>query len=212
MNWSIILSIAGIVVSVVVGWLTYRLADRRARNQRHTVAKNAVLQDLSNSLGEDSIPNPVIIEATIRSVLRQIADPKIDLATDEVLDDLIRQVTSDPFLDPERRRKLQSDIERVREEASHRRAVDREYLDYDWMYRSSRVWPMVIGILATVLMLVSIGAFILNHSTSNTSVRSMIEIVGSIFVTVVIIFLAVSLFKEELPLTFRKFWRDRGKR
>ena len=108
MDWSIVLGVIGILVSIVVGWITFRLTERRARNQRHFVAKATVLQELSKSLGEDAIPTPAIIEATLRSVVRETADPKLTLSLDEILDDLIRQVTSDPFLDAERRRKLQA--------------------------------------------------------------------------------------------------------
>lgn len=118
MDWSLILGIIGILVSVGVGWITYRLADRRARNQRHATAKATVLQELSKSLGEDSVPTPAVIEATLRSVVREVADPKVAVSLDEVLDDLVRQVTSDPFLNAERRRKLQDDIEKVRTDAS----------------------------------------------------------------------------------------------
>lgn len=121
MDWSLILGILGIVVSILVGWLTYRLADRRAQSQRYVTAKATVLQELSKSLGEDSVPTPDILEATIRSVLREVGDPRVEIALDELLDDLVRQVTSDPFLDGERRRKLQGDIQKVRAEASAQR-------------------------------------------------------------------------------------------
>jgi hypothetical protein len=117
MDWSIVLGIVGVAVSVVVGWLSYRFADRRSSSQKYRTAKSAVLQELSKSLGEDAIPTPAIIQATMRSVLREAGDPKIDIQVDEVLDDLMRQVTADPFLDGERRRKLQGDIEQVRAQA-----------------------------------------------------------------------------------------------
>lgn len=115
-DWSLLLGVLGILVSIIVGWLTYRLANRRAYSQRYMDAKATVLQELSKSLGEDSVPATGILEATIRSVLREIGDPKIKINIGEILDDLIRQVTSDPFLDSERRRKLQGDIEKVRSE------------------------------------------------------------------------------------------------
>ena len=130
MDWSLILGILGIVVSILVGWLTYGLADRRARSNRHIAAKNTVLQELSKSLGEASVPTPDILEATIRSVLREVGDPKVQMDVDEVLDDLVRQVTSDPFLDSERRRKLQEDIRGVRAETSAKQlSTPREELD-----------------------------------------------------------------------------------
>src|SRR3954447_920964 len=116
MDWSLVLGIIGIVVSIVVGCLTYLLADRRAHSQRYFTAKSTVLRELSKSLGEDSIPTPGILEATIRSVLQEVGDPRVQINVSEVLDDLMRQVTSDPFLDSERRRKLQIDIETVRTE------------------------------------------------------------------------------------------------
>src|SRR5882757_3294624 len=95
LDWSILLGVLGIIVSIAVGWLTFRLANKRAYAQRYVDAKSTVLQELSKSLGEDSIPTPGILEATIRSVLREIGDPKVQINISDVLDDLIRQVTSD---------------------------------------------------------------------------------------------------------------------
>lgn len=192
MNWSLTLGILGIVVSIVVGWVTYRLADRRARNQRHASAKTAVLRDLSNSLGEDSIPTPEIIDATIRSVLREVADPKVDLRVDEVLDDLVRQVTSDPFLDSERRRKLQKDIQEVRTAASNIRH-ERIENTYDRSNVSSRLVAALIGLLATVVTLLGLFEVILNESEirqalSTSGVRLFI-LIGIAVATLVVLVL-----------------------
>ena len=151
MDWSIALGIAGIVVSVVVGWLTYVLANRRARTQRWLQAKTAVLQGLSKSLGEDAIPSIGVLRATIRSVLREIGDPKLELSLDEVLDDLIRQVTADPFLDVERRRQLQAGIEKVRLDDRREARVPARSSEYQSrLFLRSTSAAALTGLLAAV--------------------------------------------------------------
>ena len=107
MNLSIWLGIVGIVVSIAVGYGAYWLAERRARRNRWEGAKGIVLRDLSMSLGEGNVPEPLVILATIRSVLRGHNAPDLAVVTfEEVRDDLIRQITADPFLDTERRKQL----------------------------------------------------------------------------------------------------------
>lgn len=158
MNWSIVLGVLGIVASVLVGWLTYRLADRRARKQRYMAAKTTVLQELSNSLGEDAVPTPYIIESTIRSVLREMADPRMNLALDDVLDDLMRQVTSDPFLDRDRRLKLQNDIVKVREDWKAQ-GEKPDVISSEFRERSlltSTTFAGVLGMLAALVTLMTL--------------------------------------------------------
>jgi hypothetical protein len=118
MDWSVLLGALGICVSIGVGWVTYRLASRRATSERYILAKDTVLRELSKSLGEDAVPSLDILEATIRSVLHDVGDPQLQLNVADIFDDLLRQVTSDPFLDAARRRKLQSDIQASRAQAT----------------------------------------------------------------------------------------------
>jgi len=156
MDWSLLLGFLGILVSIVVGWLTYRLADRRARNQRYFTAKSTVLQELSKSLGEDSVPTPNILEATIRSVLLEVGDPSVQINVGEVLDDLTRQVTSDPFLGSERRRKLQTDIETVRSELVKGHLQEeqpKESATEDMRNAPLTLVPAIIGMLAAMVTL-----------------------------------------------------------
>lgn len=111
MDTPILLNVASIVVSIVVGFGTFYVADKRARRSRREAAKDTVLRDLSKSLGEGNIPPPQVILATIRSVLRSQNLNEAGMVTlSEVADDLIRQITADPFLDTERRKKLQTEI------------------------------------------------------------------------------------------------------
>lgn len=154
MDWSLILGILGIVVSVAVGWLTYRLANKRAFSQRYVTAKATVLQSLSKSLGEDAVPTQEVLQATIRSVLRETGDPKLQLQIDDVLDDLVRQVTSDPFLDSDRRRKLQADIQTVRSQAADKQLSPLRDFEYGRSaYLRSSAVPVVIAAFATVASL-----------------------------------------------------------
>jgi len=111
MSLSITLGIIGILVSIGVGFGTYYLADKQARRNRWQGAKDIVLRDLSKSLGEGSVPEPGVILATVRSVLRSQNAADLAVVTfEEVKDDLLRQVTADPFLDAERRKQLQNQV------------------------------------------------------------------------------------------------------
>lgn len=111
MDLTIVLSFAGIIVSIFVGFGTFYLADKRARRNRWQNSKDMVLQDLSKSLGEGNVPDAAIIQATIRSVLRsQNANDLSAVTLDEIADDLLRQITSDPFLNSERRGQLQGEV------------------------------------------------------------------------------------------------------
>jgi hypothetical protein len=158
MDWSMILGILGIVVSIGVGWLTYRLANRRASTQRYESAKATVLQELSKSLGEDSVPSVDVLEATIRSVLRETGDPRVHLLVDHVLDDLIRQVTSDPFLDSVRRRKLQDDIQLARSNAASTRMNTHPEPPAEFVHLASTFWSTVIALAATAVTMVVVTA------------------------------------------------------
>jgi len=116
MNLNLLLGIVGILVSIGVGFGTFYLTDKRARRNRWQAAKDIVLRDLSKSLGEGNIPDALVIKATIRSVLRSQNASDLSVVTlDEVADDLLRQITSDPFLEPERRKQLQSDVLSLKE-------------------------------------------------------------------------------------------------
>jgi len=111
MSLSIGLGVVGILVSIGVGFGTYWLAERRSRRNRWQGAKDIVLRDLSKSLGEGSVPPPQVILATIRSVLRGQNAPDLAVVTlEEVKDDLLRQITADPFLDVDRRKQLQAEV------------------------------------------------------------------------------------------------------
>src|SRR3989304_9654238 len=116
MESSVLLGIAGIIVSVGVGFGTFYLADKRAKRSRWENAKETVLRDLSKSLGEGNVPDASVIKATIRSVLRSHNATDLSVITlDEISDDLLRQITADPFLDADRRKKLQSDVLELKE-------------------------------------------------------------------------------------------------
>ena len=116
MNITILLGLIGILVSIGVGFGTFYLADKRARINRWQNAKDMVLRDLSKSLGEGNVLDASVIKATIRSVLRSHNAIDLSVVTlDEIADDLLRQITADPFLVPERRKQLQSDVLELRE-------------------------------------------------------------------------------------------------
>lgn len=101
----------GIVATVIVSWVTYHLSVRVTRRNQWQSAKETILRDLSRSLGEGTVPSPEIIVSTMRSVLRNQGAINLEVITlEEIVDDLIWQVTSDPFLDSARRTQLQSEL------------------------------------------------------------------------------------------------------
>ena len=116
MDLSTLLGVVGIAVSVVLGLGTYYLTERRGKKSRWHAAKESVLRDLSNSLGEDEVPGRTVILATIRSVLRAQNAADLEAVTlHEIVDDLLRQITSDPFLDAKRRAQLQAKVLALRQ-------------------------------------------------------------------------------------------------
>ncbi|HEV3219129.1 MAG TPA: hypothetical protein VGZ48_05125 [Candidatus Acidoferrales bacterium] len=112
MDWSIILGVIGVVVSIGVGLGTFFLAQRSARRGKWETAKNIILRDLSKSLGDGTVPTSHVILAIIRSVLRdQNVSDTGAVTIDEIKDDLLRQITSDPFLEAGRRKQLQDQVD-----------------------------------------------------------------------------------------------------
>ena len=115
-DWSIVLGVVGIVVSIGVGLGTFWVADRRTQRNRLLAARGLIVQVLSRSLGEGAVPGHGVIRAVIRSVIREqgmVYNEQITVA--EVVDDLLRQVTSAPFLEAERRQSLQDELLQVAE-------------------------------------------------------------------------------------------------
>lgn len=202
MDWSVALGIVGIMVSVAVGWLTYKLADRRSRNQRYLSAKATVLQELANSLGEDAVPNRVIIESTIRSVLRESGDPRIKVEVEEILDDLTRQVTSDPFLDAERRKKLQQEISAVRKKPVSESPGEGAYplerflrASYTTTFR-----PGLLGILAATLTLATTLSLLLGEKSEGSALRQFLAERSELLSVLPVFFL--------VPLLVWMLWDD----
>lgn len=152
MTTSTLLGLASILVSIIVGLGTYYLSEKRGRHNRWRKAKETVLRDLSKSLGEGSIPPRPVILATIRSVLRSENARNLEAVTlEEVADDLLRQITSDPFLDADRRLELQSKVIELRSThlAEVQERVSREALEEVQVW-SRMVWVSVGSVAAAV--------------------------------------------------------------
>lgn len=163
MDWSVILGVAGIAVSIMVGWLTYYLADKRQGRSRYLAAKSAIVNTLSRSLSEETIPSASLVEAMIRSVLRD--ENSSDLAAvsvDEVVDDLIRQVTADPFLPAERRKQLQDELLAVIDSRKHelpQTADAEEHYEQQpsGIKMATSLASVVIGILSALFTFLTFG-------------------------------------------------------
>ena len=115
---STILGLAGILVSILAATVTLLFADRREVRRRYVDARTIVLNDLSRSLGQDSIPSAQTISAVIRSVHREMNLQRVNLDLEMILDDLLRSVTADPFLDASRRSSLQAQVQQVRRDVA----------------------------------------------------------------------------------------------
>lgn len=100
MDSGILFNILSIIASIIIGLSTFFIADKRARKNKYLNAKAKILNDLSRSLGENSIPEYEVISSVIRSVLREENENNFDvISVKEISDDLLRQILSDPFLD-----------------------------------------------------------------------------------------------------------------
>ncbi len=159
MDLSILLGAGGILVSIAVGWGTFTLTDRRARAGRWRHAKQVINQDLARTLGEGAVPSRDVVVATIRSVLRSQGTADMSAVTlEEIVDDLIRQVTADPFLDPERRRHLQDQltelkrpvhaVAKIRPSETTPKRIKAQLLRLDRLWTW---WAVLAGIMTTSL-------------------------------------------------------------
>lgn len=165
MDINILLAVAGIIVSIAVGFGTFYLADKRARRNRWENAKETVLRDLSKSLGEGNVPDASVIKATIRSVLRSYSANDLSVVTlEEVADDLLRQITADPFLEAERRKKLQNDVLQLKkaqarieaEMSPEEKAVEERKIETTEKLTWSTVVSLGVGIASSILAVASL--------------------------------------------------------
>jgi len=115
MELGVLLGFVGAALSalgIAVAWLLWVISEGRNARRRSQRAKEIVLRELAVSLGEGRPPPFAVFQSTVRSVFRaeNIVVEDADLPLHEVADDLMRQVTADPFLDPARRQTLQDQI------------------------------------------------------------------------------------------------------
>lgn len=111
MSTDIVLTVIGILAGVATSFVFFLLSTRKARRVAWRLAKSRITSDLAQSLGQDRVPPREAIVATIGSILREHDVGELqDVAYGEVIEELLRQVTADPFLDRERRLTLQSSL------------------------------------------------------------------------------------------------------
>lgn len=97
-------------LSLCIGLFTALLAEMRTRRTRWQNAKEIILRDLSTSLAEGNAPDGKAILATVRSVMREYSvSGKAGARLEEITDDMVRMIVSDPFLEAKRRAQLQED-------------------------------------------------------------------------------------------------------
>ena len=108
MGRDIALTFVSILAGIATSFAFFVLSTRKARRAGWRLAKSRITADLAQSLGQDRVPPPEAIVATIRSILREHDVTELQGVTyGEVMEELLRQVTADPFLDSERRTALQ---------------------------------------------------------------------------------------------------------
>jgi len=176
MELSILLGIAGIIVSIGVGFGTFYLADKRAKRNRWVNAKETVLRDLSKSLSEGTIPDALVIRATIRSVLRSHNASDLSVVSlDEIADDLLRQITADPFLESERRKQLQNEILELKQAQKNLEAQmspEEKEVEFSKVLTSERfTWSTIASISVGIVSSVAAAATL----TSATSILEFIK-------------------------------------
>jgi len=187
MDLSILIGIIGIIASVSIGLGTFFIADKRARRNRYLTVKNLIIQALSKSLSENNIPNKRIIKSTINSLVRENCISNLQTITvEEIIDDLVYQITSDPFLDAERRETLQNNLieiiqfEKVKQdEITEETISELKQLEIEKDYkqtkfsRYSSILSILTGVTTTIIVGFSISTinteFILNFIKSGTN-------------------------------------------
>lgn len=167
MELSILFGIAGIIVSIGVGFGTFYLADKRAKRSRWENAKETVLRDLSKSLGEGNIPDASVIKATIRSVLRSHNASDLSVVTlEEIADDLLRQITADPFLDAERRKQLQNDVlelKQAQEKLEVQMSLEEKEAEVKKIETSEKLtWSTVTSLVAGIITSIAAAAALMS--------------------------------------------------
>lgn len=207
MDLSVLLGVVGIVVSIGVGFGTFYIADRRATRNRWQSAKDTVLRDLSKSLGEGNVPDASVIKATIRSVLRSQNTNDLSAVTlEEISDDLLRQITADPFLEPERRKQLQADVIKLKEVQSRledamtpeEKNIEAVKIEAEAKLTWSTVSSLLVGIIASVVVAASFSFvqplldFVKRTNSDNLSTIGFATITALLTVLVSIISLFVS--------------------
>ena len=181
MDINVLLAVAGIIVSIGVGFGTFYLADKRARRNRWESAKETVLRDLSKSLGEGNVPDASVIKATIRSVLRSHNANDLSVVTlEEIGDDLLRQITADPFLDPERRKKLQNDVLQLKETQAR---IEAEMSPEEKAVEAKKIETTVKLTWSTVASLAAGIVTSIAAAASLTSVKELAEFVKKVNTT-----------------------------
>lgn len=213
MDTNMLLAVAGIIVSIAVGFGTFYLADKRARRNRWENAKETVLRDLSKSLGEGNVPDASVITATIRSVLRSHSANDLSVVTlEEIADDLLRQITADPFLEAERRKKLQNDVLQLREAQARieaemspeEKAVEERKIETTEKLTWSTVVSLGVGIASSMFAVASLRSvkgfvdFINKVNTTEFSAVGAAIVVAVLTALVSIISLFISKRRKKL--------------
>lgn len=178
MELGILLGVAGIIVSIGVGFGTFYLADKRAKRSRWESAKETVLRDLSKSLGEGNVPDASVIKATIRSVLRSHNASDLSVVTlEEIADDLLRQITADPFLEAERRKQLQNDVlnlKQAQKKIEAQMTPEEKEAEVKRIETAEKLnWSTAISLLAGIISSVAAAAAI-------TSVKPVFEFIKQV--------------------------------
>lgn len=119
--WQVVVGVVSIFVAILAIpgtiWAT-RLFDRREDQRRWRAAREMILRDVAVPLGEGAAPDIVTLGAVFRSAVRANDVRRADYSNlYEVIDELIRQISADPFLDHQRRVDLLQQVQGLADEA-----------------------------------------------------------------------------------------------
>jgi len=75
------------------------------------IAKGLIVRDLTSALAERSMLTSEMINSTIKGILSELNYPKNLVLAHEIMDELIRSIITNPFLQTERRRQIEAELQ-----------------------------------------------------------------------------------------------------
>ncbi len=152
---NVLIGIAGVVATIIVGVVTYWLTAgsvSREYQERIKAARNDVLTAVARSIGEGVVPSKEKVQSVLNSVRRQYGVTEQGFETPEtVIDDVLARVLANEFLDAKRREELSNKLLAVKAEkaagAEEKKAAEVK----PGRLEADRLAPLAIAMMASAL-------------------------------------------------------------